>query len=183
MSEPPEMVPGFRATPGSDAVTIHELRAADVDWAREFLVATAGSAHMVSRGRLHQCHQLPGFYTEDAGRRTALLTYRIERSEMEVVTLYASDRGRGYGTALLAAARDRARAEACRRLWLITTNDNTPALRFYRNRGLRQVAVHAGAVDQARRELKPEIPLYGLDGVRIRDEIELELLLEPVLPL
>ena len=27
------------------------------------------------------------------------------------------------------------------------------------------------------RELKPEIPLYGVDGIRIRDEIELEIVL------
>jgi ribosomal protein S18 acetylase RimI-like enzyme len=162
---------------------VHELGAADVAWARYFLVATAGSARMVSRGRLHQCERLPGFYAEDGGRRVAILTYRIDRDEMEVVTLYAAERGRGHGTALLAAARDRARAEGCRRLWLITTNDNVPAQRFYRSRGMRQVAVHEGAVDRARRELKPEIPRLGLDGVPIRDEVELEIVLRPAAPL
>jgi ribosomal protein S18 acetylase RimI-like enzyme len=157
-------------------MVVRELTAEGVDWAREFLVRVAGASRMVSRGRLHQCHLLPGFYVDDAGRRTALLTYRIESDDMEVVALYVDDRdrGRGGGTALLGAARERARREGCARLWLVTTNDNLPALGFYRARGMRIAAVHEGAVDAARRELKPEIPLHGVGGGEIHDEIELE---------
>ena len=156
---------------------VRELTAADADWALGFLEANAGSARMVSRGRLHQCDRLPGFYCEEGGVRTAILNYRIEDGEMEVVTLYAGERGKGYGTALLGSALERARSLGCRRLWLITTNDNTPALQFYQRRGLRLAAVHHGAVDAARRGLKPEIPLEGVGGVPIRDEMELEFFL------
>jgi hypothetical protein len=56
----------------------------------------------------------------------------------------------------------------------VTTNDNLAALRFYQRRGMRLVAVHAGAVAEARR-LKPSIPLVGQHGIPIRDELELEL--------
>jgi hypothetical protein len=35
---------------------------------------------------------------------------------------------------------------------------------------------HRNALERSR-ELKPEIPLYGVDGIRIRDEIELEIVL------
>lgn len=56
-------------------------------------------------------------------------------------------------------------------------NDNTHALRFYQRRGFALVAVHRNAVDKARRELKPELPLVGIDGIPMRDEIELEMLL------
>ncbi|MGD8245715.1 MAG: hypothetical protein PVG25_02965 [Anaerolineae bacterium] len=63
------------------------------------------------------------------------------------------------------------------RIWLITTNDNLAALRFYQRRGFSLVAVHPGAVDQAR-TLKPEIPAIGHSGIPIRDEIELELPLD-----
>jgi len=66
----------------------------------------------------------------------------------------------------------------CRRLWLITTNDNLPALRFYQRLGWDLVALHRGAVDEARR-FKPEIPRVGLDGIALRHELELELLLPP----
>ncbi len=58
-------------------------------------------------------------------------------------------------------------------MFLITTNDNTPALRFYQRRGFRLVALRPGAIDAARR-LKPGIPAVGLDGIPLRDEIELE---------
>jgi hypothetical protein len=37
------------------------------------------------------------------------------------------------------------------------------------------VAVHRDAVTRARSELKPEIPITGVHGIPIRDEIELEL--------
>ena len=59
------------------------------------------------------------------------------------------------------------------RLWLVTTNDNLDALRFYQRRGLRITAVAAGAVDEARK-IKPGIPLLGDHGIAIRDEITLE---------
>ncbi len=60
---------------------------------------------------------------------------------------------------------------------MITTNDNTPAIRFYQKRGFSLVAVHRNAIAESRK-LKPEIPLAGVDGIPIRDEIELELLLK-----
>jgi hypothetical protein len=61
-------------------------------------------------------------------------------------------------------------------LWLITNNDNLPALGFFQKRGLSLVAVYRNAVDVARR-LKPEIPLVGKNGIPLRDEIELEMVL------
>ena len=61
--------------------------------------------------------------------------------------------------------------------WLITTNDNLDALRFYQRRGFRITAIHAGAVDDSRARLKPEIPEAGDHGIPLRDELELELTL------
>ena len=54
----------------------------------------------------------------------------------------------------------------------MTTNDNLRALRFYQRRGFRLKELRPGAVNDARR-LKPQIPLYGADGIPMRDEIEL----------
>jgi hypothetical protein len=77
----------------------------------------------------------------------------------------------------VAAARSVAAAHACRRIWVLTTNDNVDALRFYQRRGFRLGALRPGAVDEARRTRKPEIPEIGDHGIPLRDEIELELLL------
>ena len=98
--------------------------------------------------------------------------------ELEVLTLDAVERWQGVGTALLTAAIETARSRGCRRLWLITTNDNVDALRFYQRRGLRLARIDTGAVDWSRLTLKPGIPEVGLHGIPIRDELELELILE-----
>ena len=83
--------------------------------------------------------------------------------------------GSGAGWALLDGVRSEATRRSCRRLWLVTTNDNTRALRFYQRWGLDLVALHRGGVDRARRELKPGIPATGDDGIALRHELELEL--------
>ena len=84
--------------------------------------------------------------------------------------------GEGVGTALLEAVKEAAVIASCERVWLITTNDNLHALHFYQKRGFRLVALYPNALESSRR-LKPEIPLTGLDGIPLRDEIELEYIL------
>ena len=74
---------------------------------------------------------------------------------------------------MIEAVRLLARRQGCTRLWVITTNDNVDALRFYQRRGFRLVRVHRGAVDRSRASLKPEIPPVGAYGIPLRDEIDL----------
>jgi hypothetical protein len=63
----------------------------------------------------------------------------------------------------------------CRRLWLVTTNDNLHPLGFYQRRGLRLCALHAGSLDRDR-ALKPELPEVNPDHrIPMRDLPELEL--------
>ncbi|MDA0161857.1 GNAT family N-acetyltransferase [Solirubrobacter ginsenosidimutans] len=100
-----------------------------------------------------------------------VLTYVLRDDDCEVLTLHATRRRHGAGTALLEAVRAIA---GDRRLWLITTNDNVDALRFYQRRGFRLAKLHANAVDDARERLKPEIPRIGNYGIPLRDELELE---------
>ena len=79
-------------------------------------------------------------------------------------------------SAEIEAVKEVACKAGCRRLWLITTNDNLNALRFYQKRGFALVAVHRNALEISRK-FKPEIPLIGADGIPLRDEIELEMIL------
>jgi GNAT superfamily N-acetyltransferase len=92
------------------------------------------------------------------GTLAGVLTYVLGGDECEVLTLHALHRHRGTGTALLNAIEALARDAGCTRLWLITTNDNVDALRFYQRRGFRLAKLHAGAVDAARARLKARIP-------------------------
>jgi GNAT superfamily N-acetyltransferase len=103
-----------------------------------------------------------------------LATYHVAGDDCELVTIDSTSAGVGIGSALIAAVRDAAASCGCRRVWVITTNDNLDALRFYQRRGFVLVAVHRDAVTEARRQ-KPQIPLIGNHGIPIRDEIELEL--------
>lgn len=158
------------------ALRVRAIDPADRDWVNRAVADFNGSSRAVSRGRLHDVARLPGFIAEQDGERVGVITMSIEGGECEIVTLNSLVEGAGIGSALIEAVRQEAMVAGCRRLWLITTNDNTPALRFYQRQGFRLAALRPGAVDAARRTLKPEIPLTGVDGIPIRDEIELELL-------
>jgi len=158
------------------AVLVRPLAEADRAWANRLAIGRWGSTRMVTRGVLHDMTRLPGLVAWRSGERAGLLTYHLAGDSCEIVSLDSLVEGAGVGSALIAAAQEIARAARCRRMWLVTTNDNLPALRFWQRRGFRLVAVHAGAADEARR-LKPEIPAVGLEGIPLRDELELELAL------
>ena len=125
---------------------------------------------------MHDAAALPGFVAMVDGNPKGLITYRTEKDQCEIISLDSLAEGSGIGTALLNAVLDVARSSGCVRTWLITTNDNTPALRFWQRRGFEIVALYRGAVGESRK-LKPEIPHLGSAGIPIRDEIELELCL------
>jgi ribosomal protein S18 acetylase RimI-like enzyme len=143
-------------------------------WATALLVASWGATVVVSRGQRHDAAQLPGFVALRGGTPVGLATLHIAGGDCELVSINSTVAGAGIGTALIGAVRDAAVAAGCRRVWLITTNDNVDALRFYQRRGFVLVAVHRDAVTEARRQ-KPQIPLLGNHGIPLRDEIELEL--------
>ena len=133
------------------------------------------SARVARRGALERPLDHPALIAEGPdGRLLGVLTYVIDGASCEILTLHAAERRGGVGTALIEAVRERAAAAGCTRLWLITTNDNVDALRFYQRRGFRLAALHRGAVDESRRRLKAEIPEIGDHGIPLRDELELE---------
>jgi N-acetylglutamate synthase-like GNAT family acetyltransferase len=156
--------------------TIRALCEADRESVAHFIKTHWGSNRIVTRGRIHRADELDGFLAEVEGTLVGLLTYRVEGDACEIVTLNSTMQGRGVGLALLSAVKESAVALGCKRLWLITTNDNTPALRYYQVRGFDLVAIYRNAIIRSR-ELKPEIPAFGLDGIPVRHEIELEILL------
>lgn len=134
-----------------------------------------GGPYVVAHDTRYDLRTLPTLVAVDgAGAVVGALAHHGDNDGLEVVSLVAATPGGGAGTALLTAAADVARAEGRARMWLVTTNDNLRALRFYQRRGLRLVGVDRGAVDRARR-LKPAIPVVGEDGIPLHDELILEL--------
>ena len=156
-------------------ITILPINASDREWIAQVFQEHWGSDKVISRGVVHYPQSLPGFVALYKGEKVGLVTYNIVEGSCEIVTLNSTHPTSGVGTDLIEAVRDIAINSGCKRLWLITTNDNMHALRFYQRRGLRLSALRVGAVDEARRTLKPEIGEVGSDRIPIRDELELEL--------
>jgi GNAT superfamily N-acetyltransferase len=154
-------------------VAVREATAADAEAVAEFL-GRHGSAVVARHGELLDPTAHPALLTEDGGRLTGLLTFVVAGTDCEVLTLHADPPRAGAGTELIEAVAQLAADRGCERLWLITTNDNVDALRFYQRRGFRLTGLHPGAVDRSRRELKPQISEVADNGIPIRDELDLE---------
>jgi len=129
------------------------------------------------RGELVECLDHPAMLAWSDGELAGVATYVVGDGECELLTLYAVTRFAGVGSALVAAVQGVARRAACTRLWVVTTNDNVDALRFYQRRGFRLARLRPGAVDKSRQTLKPEISALGAYGIPLRDELELEMFL------
>lgn len=155
---------------------LREITDQDRDWLRRFIVERWGADRMLAHGTLYYPHQHAGFAIFEGEQPIGVITYRLEAGVCEIITLDSSREGCGVGTALIETVIDRARQMRGTRVWLITTNDNVNALRFYQKRGFVLAALHREAVTRAR-QIKPEIPLIGEFGIPIRDEIELEMTL------
>ena len=166
MAESPATVPAIRAIRDDERARLAGL-----------IRAGWGSPVITSRGLAHEASQLPCLVAVDGERWLGVAVYRLDGDECELVLLEAFQHGHGVGTALLGATAEVARKSNSRRLWLVTTNDNLDALRFYQRRGMRLVRLWVDATTEARRTLKPEIPLVGEHGIPLRDELELELIL------
>lgn len=153
---------------------VRRVTEGDRPWIRDLVESEFASTRVVSRGRVHDdASLLDGFVVESDGRPVGCgLWYEID-GDAELVVLATTYRGAGAGTALLDAVIEYARAHRWTRLWLITTNDNTDALRLYQRAGWDWVAFHRDGVTDARR-LKPELPDKGAHEIPIRHELELE---------
>jgi ribosomal protein S18 acetylase RimI-like enzyme len=156
------------------SVKYRPISEADYEWVVSQMTEQWGSELVVAHGQAYYPGRLPGFVAVQDGQSVGLVTYHIKAESCEIVTLHSLQPGQGIGTRLVEHAKQAARHAGCRRLWLITTNDNLTALRFYQKRGFHLVAVHPGAVNESR-EIKPSISEIGLDGIPIRDELVLEL--------
>jgi GNAT superfamily N-acetyltransferase len=154
---------------------IRPLASQDREWVRQFIAEHWGAEFVVAHGRIYSPHELEGFVAVREAKILGLITYSVSNGECEIVTLNSVHPGMGIGTALMEAVQKVALDFRCKRLWLITTNDNLNSLRFYQKRGFVMVAIHRNAIEKSR-QLK-NIPLLGADDIPIRDEIELEMML------
>jgi len=148
---------------------------------REFVVRYVsenwGSTVIVTRGTVHQVEELPGFIALVDGEVKGIVLYSLYECECEIVLLDVLIGNCGIGSALIEKISDIASQSHCKRVWLITTNDNIDVVRFYQKRGFDLVALHRYAVRESRR-IKPQIPLLGMHSIPINHVIEFEKLIQ-----
>jgi ribosomal protein S18 acetylase RimI-like enzyme len=158
-------------------VSVRPIEPGDLPAVTKVLTGSWGGSTVVAlgRGELVDASAMPGFIAHDGDDVAGVVTYAERDGSVEIITIDAVCPGRGVGRALLDAVRATAAERGAARLWLITTNDNTHALRFYQRYGFDLIALHRHGVDRAR-ALKPSIPAES-DGIPIRHELELELTL------
>lgn len=151
----------------------HPNSDADRSWLGDLWHSEWDGDVMISKGRTYHIWDLNALIAWDGDTRVGAATYHMGTDDCELLSINATVDGRGVGTALLNAFEETVRKAGRRRVWLITSNDNLDALRFYQRRGYRIVAVYPNAIDEARK-VKPTIPTVGYYDIPIHDEIELE---------
>ena len=155
---------------------IRRIDQASRDVINAFIVRQWYTMQMVVHGESIDLGHADGYYACEGNEIIGLITYRMAEKEMEILSLDSLREGRGVGTGLLDTVIAKARENGLQRITLITTNDNLAALRFYQKRGFDMCRFCRNALDQARK-IKPEIPMTGMDGIPLKHEIELEMIL------
>ena len=155
-------------------VMMRRLTTDDLPRLRQFWIEHWGGEFVVAHGTIYRPEQLEGFVVEDGNEWIGLITFMIVEDECEITSLDSLREIQGTGTTLINKVIEEARAKNCRRVFLITTNDNLHSLGFYQRRGFELVKINRGAVNESRK-IKPSISLIGENDIPIRDEIELEM--------
>lgn len=141
-----------------------------------FIVEQWFTTKMIIRGKEIDMTAVDGLFALEDEKIIGLITYILYDDIMEITSLDSLCENKGIGTALLTKAVDVARKRNCKKIVLITTNDNINAIRFYQKRGFDMVCLYRNALDNSRK-LKPEIPLIGENAIPLKHEIEFEMLL------
>lgn len=135
-----------------------------------------GDKEIISRGKIYDCEKIPGFIINIDDKIAGYLFYALEDSWLEIVVIESLEKGIGIGKKLIAEAERVAKEKEIDLIKLITSNDNTDAFTFYQKCGFRMTNIYKDAMTEARK-VKPSIPLYGNNGIEMRDEIEFEKIL------
>lgn len=139
---------------------------------KSFFIKNWNTDFMISRGRLHKVEALDGFVAMNRNEIIGLITYCIDNNELEIVSLDSLIENIGVGSKLVSQLLNDPALKSLDRIWLITTNDNLNALKFYQKRSFCINNIYINAVAEAR-SIKPSIPEKGYYNIPIQHEIEL----------
>jgi GNAT superfamily N-acetyltransferase len=146
----------------------------DREWVADLIATAFGSVRLMSNDHLiEDASLLDGFAAEIDGRPVGCALVNEVDGDTELVALVSTYRGAGVGSGLLETVVERGKRDGWKRLWLVTSNDNTDAIRMYQRAGWEWTDFRRDAITKARAQ-KPEIPELGNHGIPIRHEIHFE---------
>ncbi len=148
----------------------------DRPWMREVMRKWWGSETVIIRKTEYEPAEMAGFIALLNGEKVGLVILRYEETFCEIMSLTTSGTHPQIGSQLMSSAIESAKKHGARKIIVVTTNDNTNALRFYQKMGFYTHKLRVGIVEESRK-MKPQIPLDGNFNIPIRDEIELEMVL------
>lgn len=163
---------------GAIMINFSDINNLNKEKIRNIIIKNWGSDQMITRGKAYNLLEHKGIIANDEESEIlGILIYRIEGKECEILLLESFKSGVGVGSKLIEEVRKRCELERVKRLWLITSNDNTYSMKFYQKRGFDMVAVHKDAIKEARKR-EPSIPFNGVDDIEIKHEVEFEIRME-----
>ncbi|MBE6011223.1 MAG: GNAT family N-acetyltransferase [Lachnospiraceae bacterium] len=142
----------------------------------EYILTNWGKP-IVTRGNIVKEENLSGFVAFDENMLIGAILYQIIDLECEIVVLYSLKENSGVGTRLINAVINAAKLKNCQRVWLITMNDNTHAIRYYQKRGFSLKAVHINAFEETRKIKGISENILGIDDIPVLHEFEFEMIL------
>lgn len=148
----------------------------DNKWLEELMNREWGGLPLVIREKKYYPTSLDGIIAENEHGIAGFLFYEVRDQDCEIIVFEVFDKFKRIGTQILNKLKEIATNKKCRRLYLMTTNDNLDALRFYQKRGFHICDIHLDSVKHSRK-IKPTIGMTGDHGIPVRDEIDLEFLL------
>ena len=152
---------------------IEKITAQTREKVNQFFIDNWYSTDMSIRGQIIDGTKLDGFLLEEENKIIGLITYTFFGDICEIVSIDSKKENIGIGTNLLNEVEKAAMINNCKKIRLITTNDNLRALQFYQKRGYCITRIYPNAMDKVRK-IKPDVPLIGENGIPLNDEIELE---------
>lgn len=154
-------------------ITVEDYTEIEHDAVSKLFKESWGGISMVSREKEYFIFNESIILAKLNDKILGTLVFRRENDEIEILTLESIEKYKNIGTKLLEFLLESHVTEDIKRIWLITSNDNLNAIRFYQKRNFSISNVYKNAINKAR-ELKKSIPWYGHYGIPITDEIELE---------
>lgn len=158
-------------------ITIRLTTPDDTQLVSQLMTQHWGGEPLVIRAKKYYPSKLDGIIVEENNEIIGFLFFECQKTSCEIVVFEVFEKFHGIGTKVLDKLKFIAKEKGCHRIYLMTNNDNLDALRFYQRRGFCICGIHLDSV-KASRKIKPGIPMVGEYGIPLRDEIDLELILD-----